>query len=80
MTGIVQKWGNSLALRIPSAFAKDVHLRQGSLVEVAIVEGNMVIKPKKREKVSLAKLLKGVTKANLHAEQNYGGARGKEAW
>jgi len=80
MTTVVQKWGNSLALRIPSAFAKDIHLHQGSTVEVAIVEGNMVIKPGKKRKPSLARLLKGVTARNLHAEQDYGEQAGRETW
>jgi antitoxin MazE len=80
MTTIVQKWGNSLALRIPSAFAKDIHLHQGSAVEVAIVEGNMVVKPSKKQKPSLARLLKGVTAQNLHAEQDYGRKAGRETW
>lgn len=78
MTTIVQKWGNSLALRIPSAFAKDIHLHQGSEVEVAVVGGNMLVKPKK--KPTLAQLLSGVTAQNIHAEQDYGKSAGREAW
>lgn len=80
MNRTVQKWGNSLALRIPSALAKDVHLQQGSVVEVAIVEGKMVVKPKGRYKYSLIRMLKGVTKHNRHSEQNWGGGVGKESW
>lgn len=78
MTTIVQKWGNSLALRIPSAFAKDIHLHQGSEVEVAVVGGNMLIKP--RKKPTLSQLLDGVTAQNIHAEQDYGGKAGLETW
>lgn len=80
MTTIVQKWGNSLALRIPSAFARDIHLRQGSTVEVEIVKGGLVVKPIKEHKISLARILKSVTRENLHSEQDYGGAAGREAW
>ena len=78
MTTTVQKWGNSLALRIPSALAKDVHLHQGSVVDVAVVEGQMVLKPKGETKTSLSQMLKGVTKANRHSEQDWGGAAGRE--
>ena len=78
MTTIVQKWGNSLALRIPSALAKDIHLHQGSMVDVAIVEGEMVVKPQKRSKISLAQMLKGITKNNRHSEQNSDGPAGRE--
>jgi len=79
MTTTVQKWGNSLALRIPSSLAKDIHLHQGSVVDVAVVEGKMVMKPKGERKVSLAQMLNGITKANRHSEQNWGGAMGQEA-
>ncbi|OIO02864.1 MAG: AbrB/MazE/SpoVT family DNA-binding domain-containing protein [Elusimicrobia bacterium CG_4_10_14_0_2_um_filter_56_8] len=78
MTTIVQKWGNSLALRIPSALAKDIHLHQGSLVDMAIVEGEMIVKPQKRSKLSLAQMLKGITKSNRHSEQNNEGPAGRE--
>lgn len=80
MNAMVQRWGNSLALRIPKSLAKDVHLHQGSVVEVAVVEGKMVVKPMGRRKYSLSRLLKGVTKSNRHSEQNWGGAVGGETW
>jgi antitoxin MazE len=79
MTTTVQKWGNSLALRIPSSLAKDIHLHQGSVVDVAVVEGRMVLKPKGERKVSLAQMLKGITKTNRHSEQDWGGTFGQEA-
>ena len=34
----IQKWGNSLALRIPKSFAAETHLEQGTLVEVSLHE------------------------------------------
>lgn len=80
MNAIVRKWGNSLALRIPSSFAKDVHLSQGSMVDVAVVEGRLVVKPTGRRKVSLSGLLKGITKDNRHSERDWGGLSGREAW
>ena len=79
MTTTVQKWGNSLALRIPSSLAKDIHLHQGSVVDVAVVEGRMVLKPKGEHKVSLAQMLKSITKTNQHSEQDWGGTFGQEA-
>ncbi len=80
MNATVQKWGNSLALRIPSSLAKDVDLHQGSVVDVAVVEGAMVVKPKGRRKVSPTQLVKGITKGNWHSEQDWGGAKGQEIW
>lgn len=80
MNTTVQKWGNSLALRIPSSLAKDIHLRQGSVVEVAVMEGKMVVNPKGRRKYLLSQLLRGVTKNNRHSEVDWGSATGQEIW
>lgn len=80
MNATVQKWGNSLALRIPSAVAKDLQVRQGSAVEVAVEDGKMIVKPAKKRKTSLAQLLQGVTKDNRHSEQDWGAPVGREAW
>lgn len=80
MNATVQKWGNSLALRIPSSVAKDIRLRQGSPVEVVVENGRMIVKPTKKRKPSLSLLLKGITKDNRHSEQVWGAPIGKEAW
>ena len=76
----VQKWGNSLALRIPRSVAKDVHLYQGSVVEIALVAGKIVVKPRQQRHYALVQLLRGVTKRNRHAELDWGGRVGQEAW
>lgn len=80
MNATVQKWGNSLALRIPSSVAKDIQLRPGSEVEVAVEDGKMIVKPAKKRKPALAHLLKGITKDNRHSEQDWGGPVGREIW
>ena len=72
MNMTVQKWGNSLALRIPLSVAKDIHLHQGSLVEVALVAGKIVVKPRPQQPYVLAQLLRGVTKRNRHAVLDWG--------
>ncbi len=78
MTATVQKWGNSLALRIPKSLAEDVDLHQGSVVELQVVEGEMVVKPKKERRLSLRQMVKRITKKNLHAETDWGHPMGKE--
>jgi antitoxin MazE len=64
----VQKWGNSLALRIPKSFASEVGIKNASPVEMSIVSGNLIITPMATAKLSLQKLLAKVTKNNLHRE------------
>jgi antitoxin MazE len=76
----VQKWGNSLALRIPKAFAADLGLAQDTPVELSLEDGNLVIRPSPTQRYELSSLLTQVTEANVHGEQNYGEAVGSEEW
>jgi antitoxin MazE len=76
----VQKWGNSLALRIPKAYALEAKLEKDSDVDISIVEGKLVIRPIVIVKQDLAQLLSGITEANLHNEYDTGEAVGNENW
>lgn len=77
----IQKWGNSLALRIPKSFADEVQLERGSLVEVSLADGKLLISSVKEEEgITLEQLLAGVTEENLHSEIDVGGAVGNEIW
>ena len=80
MNTTVQKWGNSLAVRIPRSVAKDSHLHQGSVVDIALIGGKIVVKPRRQLPYTLAQLLKGVTPRNRHVELDWGGRVGQEAW
>ncbi len=75
----IQKWGNSLALRIPKSFAVETNIEQGSTVEVTLEKDRIVMKPAK-EDITLESLLAGVTKENLHSETDFGAPEGKEVW
>ena len=76
----VQKWGNSLALRIPKSFATEVGLQRETSVEVSLTDGKLVITPITKPKLTLKQLLAKVTKENLHHEVDAGSAVGNEAW
>lgn len=76
----VQKWGNSLALRIPKTWALEARLENNSEVEISLVEGKLVITPVVNIQEDLAHLLSGVTKENLYNECDTGEAAGKENW
>ena len=76
----VQKWGNSLALRIPKAFALDAQLENDSFVEITIVDGRIIITPVAAPSWSLEELLAGINKNNIHHEVDTGIATGNEAW
>ena len=79
MKTVVAKWGNSLALRIPSAFAREIDAAEGTEVELSVSRGTLVIAPRRRTYV-LEDLLDGITPKNLHGETDWGTPRGRETW
>ncbi len=76
----VQRWGNSLALRIPKAFAEDAAVSEGSVVDLSVSEGRLVAVPVRKRNITLKQLLRGVKRGNLHREIEYGMPVGREAW
>lgn len=80
MFSIIAKWGNSLAIRIPQNIAKEIDLAEGSEVKLDVVDGNLVLKPKKRNKYTLEGLVEEITPENLHNEIDSGVAKGNEIW
>src|SRR3954453_9042244 len=76
----VQKWGNSLALRIPKSFAEEAGLRANGAVELSLVAGALVVEAVTPRPVTLAELLQGITDDNLPGEWDTGPAAGMEVW
>ena len=76
----VQKWGNSLALRIPKPLASELGLKNNSPVELSLVEGKLLISPSAQQGLTLESLLAQVTEENLHRVVDTGPAVGGEAW
>lgn len=77
MLAVVQKWGNSLGIRIPSLWAKDNNVTKGSKIEVVVEKDKIVILPQRK---TLDEMLASVTKDNLHQEVLSGCKVGKEEW
>lgn len=76
----VQKWGNSLALRIPKSFATETKIDQGTMVELQLIDGKLVIEPVAEADYALDQLLAGLTAENLHSEIDCGSPEGNEVW
>jgi antitoxin MazE len=76
----VQKWGNSLAVRIPKPLAEDAAVKEGTVLNLAVSEGKVVATPVHKKKLSLKQLLAKVNKKNLHAEVDSGWPAGHEIW
>ena len=75
----VGKWGNSLAVRLPGIYAKDLGLHEGMELEIAVVDGGLLLRPPKKA-YSLEELVAQITEDNRHDETDWGQAVGREAW
>ncbi|MHB8916815.1 MAG: AbrB/MazE/SpoVT family DNA-binding domain-containing protein [Desulfocucumaceae bacterium] len=73
----IQKWGNSLGIRIPKALAQKAGLVEGTPVEIVLDDQSIIIRPRR---YSLETLLSGVTSENLHREVDTGKPVGREVW
>jgi len=76
----IQKWGNSLGVRIPKALAESAGLAAGTPVEVWLDGDRVAIRPVEVSEYKLEDLLAGVTRENLHDEIPDGGPAGRESW
>lgn len=76
----IQKWGNSLALRIPKAFAFQSKIRQDEYVNLTLKDNKIIVEPEKEKKYTIKELIAGINKSNLHNEIDFGKREGNEYW
>ena len=77
MQTVVQKWGNSLGIRIPSLYVKEFNLKNGSPVEITAEDGRIMIVPPRKD---LNEMLSLVTEENMHSPVETGSSVGNEEW
>lgn len=76
----ISKWGNSLAVRIPLAIARQAGLSEGDCVTLALdPSGGIVLRPARR-KYELSELVSRITPKNRHRETEWGLSKGEESW
>ena len=81
MRAKVQKWGNSLGVRLPKKVAEEVHFREGSVVDLSVDDrGRVVLSAAKRPSYTLDELVDRITPRNRHACVEWGPPRGGEVW
>ena len=80
MDGVVKKWGNSAAVRIPASVLEAARLELDQSVDVREERGRIVIEPKRKKEFELAELLSGITADNMHTAVDTGAPVGREAW
>ncbi len=79
MLTTVQRWGNSLAIRIPKPFALQTDLQENCEVDISVDGDRIVVSPAPKA-WTLADLLRGITPANAHRETEWGDRTGREGW
>jgi antitoxin MazE len=77
VTTVLDRWGNSLGLRLPKDVAEAAGLREGDRVRVEIENGAVTIRHT-RPTYTLQELLVGMTPQSVHAEFEFGAAVGAE--
>lgn len=65
MTTTLDRWGNSLGIRVPKALAEAVGLQAGDRVDISVERGKVIIQPA-RPRYYLDELLAGITPENQH--------------
>ena len=80
MITTVQKWGNSLGLRIPKGMARSARVQEGTTVMLAVSNGRLVVAPVETRGFELGTLLAGVTRKNVHTAVETGDPVGREIW
>ena len=72
------RWGNSLALRIPAAYAKDIGAAEGRFADISLLDGKLVVTPVATPVYDISELVAGITDENLHGETQTASALGNE--
>ncbi len=79
MDAVIRKWGNSPALRLPSAVLKEAGYSLEQKVELIVSEGRIIIQPSAKIEYALDDLINGIDASNAHSEFSFGMPVGNEA-
>lgn len=75
----MSRWGNSLAVRIPSQIASEAELHEGVSLRIEFNDGAIHLSPVVSEP-NLEELVAAITEENRHDEVDFGHAEGEESW
>ncbi len=76
----IQKWGNSLGVRLPKSITEQKALKAGTGVSVVLHNDIIVIDPEVANIPSLESLVENISVDNVHNETDWSSPRGKEIW
>ncbi|MGD7070179.1 PemI-like protein 1 [Acetobacter malorum] len=80
MQGVVRKWGNSAAIRLPAGVLEAVSLKIDQAVDLREEDGRIIIEPVRALPLKLEELVSGITNENRHDEIDFGSSVGGESW
>ncbi len=80
MQGVVKKWGNSAAVRIPASVLEAAHLSLDQPVDVREEGGRVVIEPLHSARYDIEALVASITEENRHDPVEMGKPVGQEVW
>jgi len=76
----IQKWGNSLGVRLPKEIINKTKFREGSCVKITKKNSRIVIESCAYEKPKLENLVRKINSKNIHKEIEWNNSYGKEVW
>ena len=79
MEAVIRKWGNSPALRLPTAVLREAGFQLEHKVDLIVSRGRIIIQPSEKVEYDLDALINGISAANAHDEVSFGSPVGNEA-
>ena len=79
MPTTLQRWGNSLAVRLPRLLLDELDLSEGAEVEIRR-DGDRLVIARVRRRPTLDELLAGITPEHTAEEIDWGPPTGRETW
>ena len=76
----IQKWGNSLAVRLPKSVVTKLSIKQNHRVTVHHDRSRIVVTPIKPTEITLEEIVEAITPQNRHGATDWGTSLGKEIW
>ncbi len=72
MRGVIKKWGNSAAIRLPAPLLRSLRLNLEDRIDMRLENGCIVLEPVATDDCSLGDLLGRITPDNVHPEIDFG--------
>lgn len=80
MEAKIQKWGNSVGIRIPSSILKSLNIKTNDILNIEQEEDKIVIRIPKKKKISLEERFNNYHGENLSKDFSWDDPMGEEIW